>query len=720
MDGDMDIDGAEMRDRHLFSPHQSISTKTQAACTIFKVIELAVVYESTFCADLGDKDTADQRVISLVAGISLKYQQEGLCTKVNIAHIEGHCESTTDPYKEFVDTNQSGCGSFGLLDGFTQYWNDNRGDIHRDDAQLFSGTGLECSSGGCVIGCASVRALCNSRAYGVNYATFSSNTNLVEVLIAHEMGHNCAASHEPSQNYIMYAFVNQASLGFSPNTISTFTGYFNQLACIEDEATGPTVPPTPNPTKTPTAAPTSSPTTPLPTTSPTISPEPTASPTIDLCAGFSSFATLSGTFAPASAGIMFDILAIGNVRITGFSLRVKNNDRINLRIFTKSGSHVGHETDRSSWNWIGFFVLRGTANEDTQSIVLNEPLQVQLSETQAFFIEGLNGQKYIPRDVSRWKNTGGIDISNQHMRTIVGTSITDDNSIPDMGFRGAVNYRVCSGIPSATPSTSAPTKTSSPTRSLLPTESPTRLPTTSPTSQCRDNLSIEFKFPWSSTSIDCVKIFQSAKSPKQLLNRCRMTDANGLLVKDYCSETCGMCGATCIDSDQSFSWPWTSNPSSCKAFFNSANTQVKIYKRCKRFDQNGLFVSKYCPLTCNSCECVDSTQTFSFPWTSKLVTCTSFLRNANTAKKVNNRCNKVDQNGLKVRDYCLATCGYCNACQDSTTQTFSFPWTSKLGTCSSFFKTANTKKKVNNRCKKKDQNGLLIKNYCISTCNTCS
>jgi len=247
--GDME-DKPALNLRHLVSSDESASGKTKVACDSFKEIELAVAYESSFCSkNSNSKSASDQKVIQVVAGVSIKYQQTGLCTKVKIIYMEGYCDSATDPYKEFVDLNNSGCGGNGLLQGFQSYWNDNRKDVKRDDAQLFSGTGLECSSGRCVIGCAYVRALCGVSAYGVNYVMFSGNSNSQQVLVAHELGHNCGASHYNPSGYIMNPSVNEASNGFSSQSTDSFLQHFDQVTCIEDE-TGTTLSPTVSPTVT--------------------------------------------------------------------------------------------------------------------------------------------------------------------------------------------------------------------------------------------------------------------------------------------------------------------------------------------------------------------------------------------------------------------------------------------------------------------------------------
>ena len=136
-----------------------------------------------------------------------------------------------------MDLDNSGCGVNGLLQGFQNYWNQNRATINRDDAQLFSGTGLECNGYSCVIGSAYIGALCNRNSYGVNYASFTGNENSVQVLVAHELGHNCGAGHFNTQDHIMYPSVNKAAKGFSQPSLNSFLSQFSTSSCIGDEPT---------------------------------------------------------------------------------------------------------------------------------------------------------------------------------------------------------------------------------------------------------------------------------------------------------------------------------------------------------------------------------------------------------------------------------------------------------------------------------------------------
>ena len=170
---------------------QRVERQLQGPCTEFRVVEVAVAVESSFCADVGGTNNVDAKVQSIMADVAFDYEQEGLCFTTVISHYEKFCDAAEDPYVEGVASNLSGCGGTGLLDFFQNYWNNNRQGVARDVAELFSGTGLECSSQGCVIGCAYVRQTCSnpSASYGVNWVSYTSNTVAQSNLVSHEIGH---------------------------------------------------------------------------------------------------------------------------------------------------------------------------------------------------------------------------------------------------------------------------------------------------------------------------------------------------------------------------------------------------------------------------------------------------------------------------------------------------------------------------------------------------
>lgn len=166
----------------------------QSGCSEFRILEVAIAYESSFCSEMGGSANANAAVQQIVSRASTLYQAN-FCTKIVISHMEGFCTASSDPYREGVMLNNSGCNGGGLLGFFANFWNRNKGAIRRDAAHLFSGTGLECTRGSCVIGCATTPSLCSStRSYGVNFITFNRDRQLQSNLFAHELGHNAGMS----------------------------------------------------------------------------------------------------------------------------------------------------------------------------------------------------------------------------------------------------------------------------------------------------------------------------------------------------------------------------------------------------------------------------------------------------------------------------------------------------------------------------------------------
>jgi len=161
--------GMHLRRRvsQILNENENAPTKRLNTCSSYRQIDLAVAYDSSFCADFNwDKDAADDEVFSIVSMVSSKYQQEDLCVKVKLSHLEGYCSPDTDPYKMYVDSKTLGCKhsnmGVGVLGGLRKIWIDERSHIHRDVVQLFVGKTVDgsenCTTNGwCVRGCAQAK-----------------------------------------------------------------------------------------------------------------------------------------------------------------------------------------------------------------------------------------------------------------------------------------------------------------------------------------------------------------------------------------------------------------------------------------------------------------------------------------------------------------------------------------------------------------------------------
>mmetsp|Transcript_4214 Transcript_4214/g.9882 ORF Transcript_4214/g.9882 Transcript_4214/m.9882 type:complete len:583 (+) Transcript_4214:178-1926(+) len=210
--------------------------KLQQGCSSYKVVEVAIAYDSSFCSQVADgsPDTARSVVEAAIARAALLFEE--ICIRVKLSHLEGYCTASLDPYQAAMMTNDIGCGSRrGALQVFQDIWQTSRTNINRDTAHLFYGTNFP----GSAIGCASTPALCDSRSYGVNQMSVSSNPTFRGNLFAHELGHNMGSPHvsDPtnSGNFLMEPSLNSASNGLSSQSTRSIQNYVNRRSCVSTE-----------------------------------------------------------------------------------------------------------------------------------------------------------------------------------------------------------------------------------------------------------------------------------------------------------------------------------------------------------------------------------------------------------------------------------------------------------------------------------------------------
>ena len=67
--------------------HHHNSRQLNGACTSYRIIEVAVATDSSFCNTIGSSNVA-AKIQSIIADVSIDYEQEGLCFKALVSHQE--------------------------------------------------------------------------------------------------------------------------------------------------------------------------------------------------------------------------------------------------------------------------------------------------------------------------------------------------------------------------------------------------------------------------------------------------------------------------------------------------------------------------------------------------------------------------------------------------------------------------------------------------------
>lgn len=156
-------------------------------CPSYRVIEVAIAYDTSFCSYFGGQAAADRKVQTIISGVSEKYKQKGLCMMVVMSHLEGYCDASVDPYRAMLEkANADGNNACAVLYPLQEYWAENRSNVQQDAMHLFHGYNLPSNT----IGCAFVSVLCSSYAMAVNEISYTGNQELQNILVAHELGHN--------------------------------------------------------------------------------------------------------------------------------------------------------------------------------------------------------------------------------------------------------------------------------------------------------------------------------------------------------------------------------------------------------------------------------------------------------------------------------------------------------------------------------------------------
>ena len=291
---DKNIDYDDINEKYRYGKNQNFSnqhlrkikenrrSKIQSFCTNFRIIRLAIAYDSSFCIAHYGLENSNNKIQEIVTNVSKMYEHPDLCVKVKISYLEANCVPGQDPYKKFVDLKKSGCSSYGLLHNVRDMWETERTHYSYDAMHLFIGTTLECDEGGCLIGCAFNSGVCTQHRYGLEHITFTSSSSMQATLVAHEHGHICGAQHESGRNSIMSPIISNGSDLFNANSIAEINNTVS-AQCVVSNLTSSTTSLSPInaqssiPSTLLSSKPTSAPTLSLFPSNPSVSPFPTPS-----------------------------------------------------------------------------------------------------------------------------------------------------------------------------------------------------------------------------------------------------------------------------------------------------------------------------------------------------------------------------------------------------------------------------------------------------------
>lgn len=205
----------------------------------YREIEMAVAYDSSFCSMFGGEEEATKVVGYIVDAVNKRFLTS-ICIKVRLVYIEPHCNEASDPYKGILGLDDASRS----LSAFKDFWNENRSNVQRDVAHLFSGTELEDSFLSDTNGIAYLDTVCNRyHAYAINEFTDYEDTHFQTYLVAHELAHNAGAPHIGNvvgKDYIMEDnnMIRRGGRdGFRSDTKQTMTEYLRKQSCLSLEAT---------------------------------------------------------------------------------------------------------------------------------------------------------------------------------------------------------------------------------------------------------------------------------------------------------------------------------------------------------------------------------------------------------------------------------------------------------------------------------------------------
>lgn len=188
-------------------------------------VDLAIAADFELFQDFGSVSATENWMLNGLALVQTNYDSQPgdeefddelryLVTSTYIAN-----NNANDPWTNSNSAND-------LLDDFTDWGNDGNFSNPHDVATLWTGRNFD----GGTIGLAWLDAVCSSVRYNV-CENFSSNTQAMRVLWAHELGHNFGSNHDSGGGFIMSPSVN-TSTTWSASSRNQINNYYQNINCL--------------------------------------------------------------------------------------------------------------------------------------------------------------------------------------------------------------------------------------------------------------------------------------------------------------------------------------------------------------------------------------------------------------------------------------------------------------------------------------------------------
>jgi hypothetical protein len=152
--------------------------------------------------------------------------------------------------------------------------------------------------------------------------------------------------------------------------------------------------------------------------------------------------TLTTTFAGGNgqSGNMFDIVATTNLTITSFDIHIGATSTQTVEIYTKTGSHVGFETNASAWTLLATTTVTGAGIGNPTALPANlVNVPIAAGNTQSFYVT-LSTSTSI--DYSNGTAVGNVLASNADLTVLegVGKAYPFGGTFSTRNWNGTVRY----------------------------------------------------------------------------------------------------------------------------------------------------------------------------------------------------------------------------------------------------------------------------------------